>query len=149
MEKFESLNFNRFNDFVVFLDVDGTIVAHGQENYTQKVNEKIKSLKKNNRVYICSNNRNIDRNQKLSEKLDLPIINKQYKKPDKKILAFLNNSEKKKSRLVIGDKLYPDKLFARKIQADFIQVERILSGRENWLIRCSYWLDKMVKFFFE
>jgi HAD superfamily phosphatase (TIGR01668 family) len=145
MFKFQDLDIKKLKNFVIFLDIDGTIVAHNKDNTSSKIKKKINQLKKNNKLYFCSNNHNKLRNERLSRELNIPIINKSYKKPNKKILAFLPAQEKKQPLLVIGDKTFPDGIFAKRIEAKFIKISRIVSEKESLIVRLIYWLDKFFK----
>lgn len=144
MKKFEDIVTEKIKDFIIFLDIDGTLVAHDEVTCSSEVAKKVAALKEHNKLYVCSNNRNIDRNQKIAGNLDLSVINKRYRKPSKKILEFLREEEKNVPFLVIGDKFYPDSTFAKRIGAKFVKVERIVSGRENFVIRFLYLADDLL-----
>ncbi|MFZ2523213.1 MAG: decaprenyl-phosphate phosphoribosyltransferase, partial [Minisyncoccia bacterium] len=49
-----------------------------------------------------------------------------------------------KKTIVVGDKYLTDGLFALNLKADFIKVERVLSGRESLKTRITYFLDDFV-----
>ncbi len=143
MNYFSELDIKNIKNRLVILDIDGTIVADGGEEIDKKMLDKISELKINNRVYIYSNRGNNLRNKKMSDTTGVPYINSQYKKPSKKILEGLDNVQNL-PRLVIGDKILTDGLFAKNIKAEFIKVKRVASLDDRIFARILYTADDFI-----
>lgn len=134
MNYFEELNVD-FENRVVLLDADGTLVADdGSLDISRPVLDKIAELKRNNTVFLCVNSYDKIRKNKLEEILRLPILNKKYRKPSRKIVSVLERSGPH-HYLVIGDKFLTDGLFAKNIGGKFIKVRRKISGKESLIIK--------------
>lgn len=141
---FSQLDVQNINNRIIFLDIDGTVVADGQSTISLENIQKIGELQKNNEIYFCSNKRNSEeRNEMLSRGIKVFCTNSPYKKPNKRILDSVPNPHRLKL-LVIGDKYTTDGLFAKNIQAEFIKVKRIIASQERWWIRLIYLVDNIV-----
>lgn len=143
--KFDQLNTEIFKNFIIILDIDGTITADASEKVSRGITEVISGLKKNNELYLCTNSKNSARNGKIGSFLGLKTI-EGFRKPNKKILYLIENSQNK-PYLVIGDKFLTDGIFAKRINARFIKVERIISGKESFLNKLIYWADDLISKF--
>lgn len=134
-----------FSDAVVFLDIDGTIVADGKIDIDKAVKEKLSQLKKNNQVYLTTNSRKTSVSE-IEKQVGISVINKKHKKPSPRILEEFSFDVTKK-KIVIGDKFLTDGLFAKRIGAQFIKVKRKVSHQQRMLITASYVLDDFVSLF--
>ncbi len=143
MDLFEDMSIGRLKEYVIFLDIDGTIACDNRFEVGKKVSEQIEKLKKENHIYLCSNSRNHKRNKKVAECVKAEYINTDLKKPSKKILEAVSHYPYEK-RLVIGDKFMTDGLFAKNIKAEFIRVKRITSKNDSFYIQFLYWIDDIV-----
>ncbi len=148
MEPFQDIDLKTIKDYLILLDIDGTLVHDSQDKLDPLVIEKVALLKEKNEIHLCSNSRNHKRNQAVASQLDLPYIQTDLRKPSKAILDLIDVDPSKK-KMVIGDKLTTDGLFARNIGAEFVKVERIQTGNETPYIKLLYWVDdalsKMIK----
>lgn len=142
MKGFEELNID-FENQVVLLDADGTLVADGSLDISRPVLDKISELKRKNAVFLCVNSYDKIRKNQLEEILCLPILNKKYRKPSRKIVSVLERSGPHQY-LVIGDKFLTDGLFARNIGGKFIKVRRKISGNETFLVKIINFLDDII-----
>ena len=142
MKKFSALNTEKIKDYIIFLDIDGTLAYDDRTEVSKEVLKKLEIIKKENRVYLCSNSRNHKRNLKIAEITKIEYLNTNLRKPSKKITHLVKEKEGK--RLVIGDKLLTDGLFAKNIGADFIQVKRLSSGKERTHIKLLYWIEDLI-----
>ena len=136
---FEKINFDKIQDSVIFLDIDGTLTPDNDLQISKQCIKKIEKLKEKNIVYLCTNSRNWYRNERIENLLKTKIINRKYKKPSKKILTDVPSSNK--NLVVIGDKFLTDGIFAKNIKAKFICVKRVKSGQERFFIRIVNFID--------
>ncbi len=135
---------------ILVLDVDGTITPTGSKFIGSKTLKKIKALKKNNRIYLCSNTKDTSRIRQMAEMMGVDYLKTVLKKPRKGIMNEINN-QTKLPVLVIGDKLLTDGLFAYRTGSNFIKVKRLtipsdpLYDRFLFLIDdCAYILFKLL-----
>ncbi len=138
---FEQLS-EKISGATVFLDVDGTLMPDDSLAVSEVVLSKVKELAEHNQVLLCTNKRDIERWEKLEALLGLPVITKRHKKPSKKVLE--EAGEVGPNRVVIGDKYLTDGLFAKRIGARFLKVERKLSGRETAMTRAFNFFDDLL-----
>ncbi len=137
--KFSSLNTSDFTDSTIFLDIDGTIVGDGQAAPSEEVVELIKELAKDNDVYICSNGA-FARTEELARSLGVSSLPKMRKPFSHRVVTSL---EKRDRTVVIGDKYITDGLFAARLGADFVRVERIVLGHERRHTKAINSIDDM------
>ena len=136
-------------DSVVILDIDGTLTCSSSTFISDKVREKIMDLQKMNTVYIFSNNYDGERSRIIAHDLDLPYIEAPHKKPNRKILNYI---EKGTSPVVtIGDKFLTDGLFAHFSCATHIRVRRYRCSADSVWDRlacvfddCAYFIARLV-----
>lgn len=140
---FFELNLHEIENTLILLDIDGTLIHDGSSNIDEKNLDVLKKLYVNNKVIFCSNKNNCVRNQAITLNTSVPCLDIPHKKPNKKILKFIQN-ENNLPLLVIGDKFLTDGLFARNIKAKFIKVRRITSVNDAWYIKLSYFLDDII-----
>jgi len=143
MELFEDTNIGELKEYVIFLDIDGTIASDSDNEVTEKTLEQIAKLKNDNHLYLCSNSRNHERNRQVADIVKAEYIDTDLKKPSKKILNVVDHDSFQK-RLVIGDKFLTDGLFAKNIKAEFIKVKRISSDKDRAYIKLLYWIDDII-----
>jgi len=143
MNSFQEINIGEINDYIVFLDIDGTIINDDEHKVSEENLQVINELKKYNQVYLCSNSRNRERNIKVGELANAEYIDTNLRKPSKKILDLIDHTPFTK-RLVIGDKFLTDGLFAKNIKAEFIKVKRITSENDRFYIKFLYFIDDLV-----
>lgn len=147
MQYFHSLDVSKIKNYLIFLDIDGTLTNDGSDEVSKEVFDQIQKLKIDNKIYLCSNKKLFDRDALLADKIGVEKIQTLVKKPSRKLLDFVKNS-KKLSYLVIGDKIFPDYFFAKNINAKFIKVKRIKFKKEKILIKLSYFFDDIISLFF-
>ena len=143
MSFFHSLEIDHLKGYLIFLDIDGTLIHDSKHELDEEVIKKINILKKNNEVYLCSNSSDYSRNRKVSELSGLPYLETTLRKPSKKMLHLVDEAGGKK-RLVIGDKLLTDGLFALNIGAKFMKVKRMTSTQDSRYIKFLYWVDDVI-----
>lgn len=127
----------------VFLDIDGTVALDSATEVEPAVLRKVEELKMHNTLYLCTNSRNKQRNNEISKALSVPIANSEYRKPSKKILQEVMVADPAQI-VVIGDKWITDGLFAQGIGAQFIKVQKRVSGQERAHIKLYNWTDDVV-----
>ncbi len=132
---------------IFFIDIDGTLVPDSQYFCSTKVLKQIKKITDKNEVYLVTNSKDQKRNSEISKILNLSFTNVFYKKPNKKVIGNLINSEKK--FFVIGDKFLTDYLFAKNIGGNCILVKRKLSGEERLKIILINLIDDIIYFFYK
>lgn len=142
MNLFEELNIVDLKDYLIFLDIDGTIINDNEHKVSKENLKIIDELKKYNQLYLCSNSQNRDRNIKVAGLVDTEYIDTDLRKPSKKILDLIDHTPFAK-KLVIGDKFLTDGLFAKNIKAEFIKVKRITSENDRFYIKFLYWIDDL------
>jgi len=145
---FTELEINKIKNYLIFLDIDGTIIYDSGSFLDEKTIKKIEELKQDNKIYLCSNKNNHSRNQIISDLVKIPYLNIWQRKPSRKILDFVENKENW-PLMVIGDKFLTDGLFAKKIGSRFIKVKRIVSSHDNWFVKVSYLIDDALYYFFK
>ena len=115
----------------------------GSISIKKKYFSKIQQLKKNNQLYIFSNNKNYKRNIRIAKKINIEYLKTDYHKPSKKIIENLSISN---NLIIIGDKILTDGLFARHIGATFIKVERYKSKKDRLITKIIYRLDDLCQY---
>lgn len=139
---FRELDICAIKDYLIFLDIDGTVVEENGSLMDEATAAKVEELKKRNKIYLCSNKRRSDRNVAVAEVLNLPCLGTPYRKPDKRILGFVPEQDKaNRPLLVIGDRFLIDGLFAKNIRSKFIKVRKMIPAKGNLIAKITYWLD--------
>lgn len=146
MQYFETLNIEGIQDALILLDIDGTIATDSQTDVSRGVVKKIETLKQQNQIVLCSNSNDHERNHKVAKLLGLKYLETNLKKPRKAILNLVDCTPFT-HKIVIGDKLTTDGLFAKNIGARFIKVKRIESKEEDLYTKCIYWVDDLLSKF--
>lgn len=128
-----------FRGYRIFLDIDGILMADGEDTVAENIKEYALNLKANNDVRIVSNAFRKSRCRHASELLAIPWVDSPYKKPSTRILRYIEATDK--PLIVIGDKFLTDGIFAWRIGAEGILLQRRTSKKDRWFIRPTYWID--------
>lgn len=146
-------SFPRFEDLtvpstpvVIFLDADGTLMPDGDAHVAEGVRVKIQELTARHRVYLTTNTRNVKRKEWFGKTIGIPMVPNHHKKPSKRVLEGVHIIGA--PLIVIGDKFLTDELFAKRIGAQFIRVQRKCSGHERVHIRLINLLDDVCFFLY-
>lgn len=146
---FHQITTDTINHSVVILDIDGTLTCSSMCDIDDNVVRVIRNLQKTNTVYIFSNNYNGARSRDIAQKLQLPYIEAPHKKPNKKILDYIDAGTS--PVIAIGDKYLTDGLFAHFIHAHHIRVRRYRCDADSVLDRLACFFDDgiyiLAKFF--
>lgn len=129
----------------IILDIDGTIVFPGKDEISSRVDLIIQKLKIKNQIILCSNRKKYERDQKLSDQLGVPFIRSVYRKPSKKIIRGVDMKE---SKVVIGDKILTDGIFANSIGAKFYKIKRLKSKNDPIIDRMIDFIDDIASYLF-
>jgi predicted HAD superfamily phosphohydrolase YqeG len=135
-------------DATVLLDIDGTVIPSGgtDEDISHEIFAWIRKLKEwNNRIYLCSNNKDHQRNKMIAIMLNIPYLETSAKKPFKSALGNLKFRDDEYV-VVIGDKFLTDGLFAHNIGATFKKAPRLVSHKTPFVERFSFVIDDAVSF---
>jgi predicted HAD superfamily phosphohydrolase YqeG len=133
----------RFENSLVILDIDGTIVPDCGRVASAAVLEKVRELKaQGNEVRLCSNSRRGNYAQRLdaiAAQLDVGVCPVVFRKPS--ALAISGIDRKGRALVVIGDKDLTDGLLARRVGAQFIKVRRKLDPADRLSSRMANLID--------
>lgn len=154
--KFKDLDITGICDCIVFLDIDGTLVYDKGQVIDKEIIDKVCCLSIKNNVFLCSNSKDIDRNTRFKQILNINSVSGLYRKPGKRLLseavklldAEYSGDLLTLRKVVIGDTNIIDGRFAKNINADFIKVGRIQSINDNLYARFFYLVDKIYTLFF-
>jgi predicted HAD superfamily phosphohydrolase YqeG len=139
---FLKLDISKITNYTILLDIDGTLTHDGSDDISEEVLAAIKELQETNKIYLCSNKKNHERNHKVAEQTGIPYLETDLRKPSKKILELLPK-DSPKDLLVIGDKFLTDGLFAHNIKAKFLKVGRITSSSSTFFTKLTYLIDDL------
>ncbi|MEN8252162.1 MAG: HAD-IA family hydrolase [Patescibacteria group bacterium] len=142
---FHELDVDSIFGATVVLDVDGTILCSSGKTVNKEVLEIIEKLSKNNSLYIFSNNFNGKRSREIAESVGVIYIDSPYRKPNKKLLNYIKGD--KDNIIVIGDKYLTDYLFAQRIGARHIRVNRYKCKKESLFNKTACLVDDVAYFF--
>ncbi|QQR55506.1 HAD hydrolase family protein [Candidatus Peregrinibacteria bacterium] len=126
--------------YVIFLDIDGTLVGEGETKIDSKTKRAFDELKKNNFIVLCSNSPNKKRSEKMAKELKVLWNSGPHKKPNKEVLTYIKLPTNKK-HAVIGNLHCIDGRFAKAIDAEFFPVKTLVNPKENWIDKIFYWID--------
>jgi predicted HAD superfamily phosphohydrolase YqeG len=140
----EALDVRGIDGTTVILDIDGTITGDGQVVFSDSAFAKIRELASRNVVYVFSNHRNNTRNRIVASRVGCALIQTPHRKPNPNVLCGLPPDHRTQPLVVIGDRIIVDGLFAWRIGARFIQVNRLRSTSDRRLVRATYLLDDLV-----
>lgn len=141
---FHEIAADAIRDSVVILDIDGTLTCSSSHDVGLNVVQVIRTLQKNNSVYIFSNNYNSVRSRKIATDLQLPYIEAPHKKPNKKILNYIDTGTC--PVVAIGDKYLTDGLFAQFVRAEHIRVRRYRCSKDSIFDKTTCIFDDCVYF---
>ncbi len=142
-QSFNQLDTDKIKDYLIFLDIDGTLIEDSKIEVDKEGIKKINELKKHNKIYLCSNGPDRKRNRAVAAYCELDYLDTDIKKPSIKLLDLVGTTSLTK-KLVIGDKYLTDGLFAKNIKADFIKVKRITGKNDKLYIKILYLVDDLV-----
>ncbi len=149
IETFATLEKNRIRNSVILLDIDGTITHHDGHEVPDEARCVIEELlRKNNLIYLLSNNKNIERGRFLARALGVTFAETPYRKPDKRTASCIPTKYADRKIFVIGDKFLTDGLFAIRLGATFFWVRSIKTPTDAKKVRASYAIDTIIRWFF-
>jgi HAD superfamily hydrolase (TIGR01662 family) len=132
-----------FENALVVLDVDGTIVPDSGQVAPAEAIAKVNEIKsRGNEICLCSNSRRgnyAERLEVLGAQLDVNICPVLFRKPSLQAIASLE--PKGRAMVVIGDKDLTDGLLARRAGARFIKVRRKLDPADRLSSRMANLID--------
>jgi predicted HAD superfamily phosphohydrolase YqeG len=139
---FHDLETSDINNSTIILDIDGTLTCSSKMKIEQRVIDKIRELQKTNFVYVFSNNYNGKRSREIAKSINLPYIESPYKKPNKKVLHYIENEIC--DVIAIGDKYLTDGLFAQFINAQHIRVKRYQCKKDSVADKIACFFDDII-----
>ena len=132
-----------FENALVVLDVDGTIVPDAGQVAPPEAVAKVNQMKaRGNEIWLCSNSRRgnyAERLKMLGAQLEVSICAVVFRKPNLQAMAGLEH--RGKAMVVIGDKDLTDGLLARRAGARFIKVRRKLDPTDRLSSRMANLID--------
>ena len=133
----------QFENCLVILDIDGTLVPDCGQVASALVVEKVQELKaRRNEVRLCSNSRRGNYAQRLdaiAAQLGVGVCPVVFRKPS--TLAISGIDRKGRELVVIGDKDLTDGLLARRVGGQFIKVRRMLDPADRLSSRMANLID--------
>ena len=133
----------RFENALVILDIDGTLVPDCGRVASALVVGKVVELKaKGNEVRLCSNSRRgnyAERLAAVAAQLEVGVCPVVFRKPS--TLAISGIDRNGRALVVIGDKDLTDGLLARRVGAQFIKVRRKLDPADRLSSRMANLID--------
>lgn len=142
MKLFIELDPKNIQGYFIFLDIDGTLAHDKLSSVEDATIQQVAVLKKDNEIVLCSNRNDHNRNKEVAELTKVPYLHTNLRKPSRRILKLVEN-QGEKPLMVIGDKFLTDGLFAKRIEAKFVKVERLTSHRDGFLTKLVYGLDNL------
>jgi HAD superfamily hydrolase (TIGR01662 family) len=132
-----------FENSLVILDIDGTIVPDCGQVASAAVHDKVRELKaRGNEIYLCSNSRRGNYAQRLeaiAAQMEVGVCPVVFRKPS--TLAISGLEPNGRPLVVIGDKDLTDGLLARRVGARFIKVRRKLDPADRLSSRMANLID--------
>jgi predicted HAD superfamily phosphohydrolase YqeG len=139
---FEQHTFH-FANFLVILDIDGTLVPDCGRVASAAVVGKVRELKaQGNEVRLCSNSRRgnyAERLAAIAAQLEVGVCPVVFRKPS--MLTISGLDRRGRALVVIGDKDLTDGLLARRADAQFIKVRRKLDPADRLSSRMANQID--------
>ncbi|MEA3449963.1 MAG: HAD hydrolase-like protein [Patescibacteria group bacterium] len=139
---FWEIDTDKYKNYNIIIDIDGTLCAEGESLIGEREKRAVNLLKKNNLIYIFSNNPDKIRSRDIADQVECKYLEAPHKKPCKKIINYLPKSNQ--PILIIGDKFLTDIIFARRIKADYILVESLRSDNDRFLVRIFNFVDDFI-----
>jgi predicted HAD superfamily phosphohydrolase YqeG len=140
---FENLDLTNIKNNLIFLDIDGTLVPDNCVEMGEEILENLKILQKNNQVYLCTNSYNLKRNLKIEKICGIELLKSIKRKPSKKVLQKIPAKFLNLKKIVIGDKILIDGIFAKRIGAGFVKVKR-KAGKDRFIIKIINLIDDII-----
>ena len=138
MKTFLEIDTKNFNNSLMIIDVDGTIVPDKCKSISSEIINKIKELAERNKIYLCSNGS--PENARIFAGLT-NVSAVSVKKPFYGKVPKINNFTK---TIVLGDKYLTDGLFAKFIGAEFLKIKHIRSPNDSFFTKLSYAFDDLI-----
>jgi hypothetical protein len=128
----------------IIVDLDNTLVESTQPHATEKLNDRLKKVKKSNfKVMIVSNNTKL-RVSKFSKPLDIPYIHTAKKPLNRAFKKALRTLEAEPHEtIVIGDQLLTDVLGGNRMGLYIVLVVPI-SDRDNIFTRFNRRIERFI-----
>lgn len=143
----ETIRDENIRDHTILLDIDGVVMADGEEELSEKALPYIQELIGSNDVWLVSNSRRKGRTPKVAGMLNVPWADTKLRKPDPRILKHVQAVDGK-PLLVIGDKFLTDGLFALTTKAKARLLKRRLKSKKDRPFAVfAYTLDDLVSGF--
>ncbi len=138
MKNFIDIDEGSIIDSTLIIDVDGTLVPDKTNEISANVIEKIKRFSIYNDVFICSNG-----SPQNAESFSSLAGVKNFKcfKPFKG--DILDQIDKNKRIVVVGDKFLTDGLFALNVGGEFLKVRHVI-GKDSLSTKITYFIDDFV-----
>lgn len=127
---------------LVILDVDGTLVADGEEVVPEASRAALIALASRADVYVCSNGRRAERLSKIVVGTGARVLETSFRKPDPRVLASIDRTGRRV--VVVGDKYLTDGLLAVLTHAVFYRVRALRRFPEPWAVTLTLALDATV-----
>ena len=142
---FYEIKSSEIKNYIILIDIDGTLTNHSNYEIEQRAVNKIMDLKESNSLYLCSNNKNNQRNLRIANRLNIPLITCPYKKPNKNIINSIINTSAH-PLLIIGDTYLTDIRLANRLSCRSIRIKRVISRYDSIFLKAFYLLDDIVYF---
>lgn len=126
----------------ILLDVDGVLMADGEDTVPPEIAAHVKELTRHNDVIVVSNTFRRNRVAYVHRLLGIPYAKTPLKKPSVRILTHILY-DPRKPMLVIGDKVLTDALFAHRIGAACVLLHRRTHPNDRVFIKLTYALDEL------
>jgi predicted HAD superfamily phosphohydrolase YqeG len=134
-----------FENSLVILDIDGTIVPDCGQAASTAVLDKVREIKaRGNEICLCSNSRRGNYAQRLeaiAAQMEVGVCPVVFRKPS--TLAISGLEPNGRPLVVIGDKDLTDGLLARRVGAHFIKVRRKLDPADRLSSRMANLIDTL------
>lgn len=127
---------------LVILDVDGTLVADGEEIVPEESRAALIALASRADVYVCSNGRRGERLSKIVVGTGAHVLETPFRKPDPRVLGSIDRAGRRV--VVVGDKYLTDGLLAVRTHAVFYRVRALRRFPEPWKVTLTLVLDATV-----
>lgn len=121
----------------VVLDLDGTLVLDGAEEVGAEESRALECLTRERAVFLVTN-KGGKRAAQIAERAGVVYIQHDSKKPDPRIARLLPGATE---RVVLGDKVLTDGLFAFLTGARFVQITPLRAETERLSTRVLYAVD--------
>lgn len=129
---------------VIFFDLDNTITKPKNKKPTDEEIKLIEKLKKDFTIYVISNN-NEKRVGEYCKDLGIKYLSMALKPLLFRTKKFFKDENLNKDEIVfVGDQIYTDVKFARRLKVDCVLLERI-SDDEPWNVKLKRKLESKIK----